>query len=394
MTNLFNWSELDILRLYLTFALVLATLALSQPSFAQIADCRQLQSQIAALDQASLRRSNPYAGEIQKQRTDLNRAAAYAHSLGCDKQQFLFFGNAPPPQCNNLNANIRSLQASLAQMQAYDRAPENSRLRQDLMERFNAYCRGGADQRQQGFFEQLFGIAPRQMPAPLPPPADEQPGDFPDEPAAHGGSEAVCVRTCDGGFFPLNYSARKADPEVMADLCHALCPNAETAVYTKSPSKEIQSSVSLDGEPYSDLPNALKYQKTFDPACTCKDPKQSWVEALAGAEQLLGHQRKGDIIVTPEKSLEMSRPADPKARGPKTSGELKWVQPSAGLDDLTSTEAKSGAGVPTATKDSAGIASKDAPANSQVFQRGQGDLEEITGPDGIKRRVRIVGPTP
>jgi hypothetical protein len=379
----------------LALALGLLVAAAQQASLAQGLDCRQLQSQIASLDEAEARRPNPYAGAAQKQQAELNRAAAYAHSMGCDRQQFLFFGNPPPPQCNGLNANIRALQANLAQTQAASLQASNSRLRQQLTDRFNAYCRGGTAQRQPGFFEQLFGIVPSPAPALIP--LEEQPHpEGTEESVARGGSQAVCVRTCDGGFFPLNYSAKRTDSQTLTELCQALCPNVETAVYTRSPSREIQSAVSLDGVPYVEMQNALKYQKVFDASCTCKSPKQSWVEALSGAEQLLGHQRKGDIMVTPEKSLEMSRPVESKTPNPsrtaKANAEQKLLPAPSLEDDLSKAEAKSGAEVPTASKDSSGIASKDAPTTAPVFQRGQGALQDVIGPDGVKRRVRIVGP--
>lgn len=366
-----------------------------QASLAQSLDCRQLQGQIAALDEAGARRSNPYAGALQKQQAELDRAASYARSIGCDRQQFLFFGNPPPPQCAKLNANIRAIEANLGQMQAANEQTTNSRLRQQLVDRFNAYCRN-APQRQPGFFEQLFGIGAPPPPAPGPLPMDQQPPpENMEETAAHGGSQAVCVRTCDGGFFPLNYSPKRTDQQTLIDMCQALCPNVETAVYTRSPFKEIQSAVSLDGEPYSEMPNALKYQKTFDASCTCKSAKQSWAEALAGAEQLLGHQRKGDILVTPEKSLEMSRPIGNKTlspRAPKPNSEQKSEPTPIPEDDLSKADVRSANETPTATKDSAGIARKDASTIPPNLQRGRGDLQDVIGPDGIKRRVRIVDP--
>jgi hypothetical protein len=159
------------------------------------------------------------------------------------------------------------------------------------------------------------------------------------------------VRTCDGGFFPLPLSARQSDPDQLTGLCQALCPNAPVSVYTRSPNQDISTSLSLTGDsPYSELPNALKFQKSFDPVCTCKPPGQSWAEALAGAEELLGRARKGDIMVTPESSAELAKPKFEKTARPEPS-----TQPSTGPEDPAGTE-------------------------------------EVTGPDGVKRRVRIIVP--
>ena len=67
--------------------------------------------------------------------------------------------------------------------------------------------------------------------------------------------------------------------------------------------------LSLEGDtPYSEMPNAFRFQKSFDPACTCKPKEKSWAEALGPAEQLLGRVAKSDIFVTPEKSAELAKP--------------------------------------------------------------------------------------
>jgi Protein of unknown function (DUF2865) len=377
-------------RVAAAFVLLTAAAAFPRGGLAQGLDCGKLQAQIAALDQADAR-TNPYAGAVQKQRAEIDRARAYAQSLGCDRQQFLFFGSAPPPQCGSLTAHIQQMRGNLAQLEASSGRTASNVQRQELAARYNTYCRAEAPPQQRGFLETLFGI-PSQTPADQPSDPSTLP---PEDLKPHGGSEAVCVRSCDGGFFPLSYSARHPG-ESLTDLCRALCPNTDVSVYTRVPGQEIQTAVGLDGSAYKDLPSALRYQKTFDAACTCRPPGQSWAEALAGAEKMLGHERK-DIIVTPEKSAEMSRPKlDPPPRPkqqagtPPKNGDAK-NNPDKAQDDIESRDAASAAQVPTASKDSAGIASGEV-KNSTSYPEGQGQTIEVTGSDGVKRRVRIVGP--
>jgi hypothetical protein len=345
--------------------LAFAALALaSNPMIAaaQSVDCGRLQQQIAASGGG-----DRYAGAARKQSAELSRTTAYAHQLGCDRQQFLFFGGSPPPQCGALNARIGQMQANLGQLQAAG----GGGARNDLIARFNAYCRGGQQSaalqqqpRQRGFFESLFGG--QEDPRQAAPPADMPPGGSEDGAAddgdgvnAHGGSQAVCVRTCDGGFFPMNMSARH-NQETLNEMCTALCPGTQAAVYTRNPDSEIKTAVSLDGTPYMDLPNALKFQKSFDSACTCRPADKTWAEALIGAENALGSQRKGDIMVTPEKAAELSRPKlDPKTRAALINAP---ATPAAG-QTATAADAK--------------------PAD-------QGS--DVAGPDGTTRRVRTVGP--
>jgi Protein of unknown function (DUF2865) len=348
--------------------IALGTLILSLgPVSSQPNGCGELAARISALGEGSQTYSDHYGGAAQKQRADLDRAIRYARALGCDRSHFLVF-DAPPPQCPGLNAQIRQMQANLAQFQVGRDPAENASARQ-LIARYNAFCRGqvqaDGQPAQRGFFESLFGIF---GPNPNPfsfgqQPRIEQVLPLPGEDLTpRGGSQAVCVRDCDGGFFPLDLSVTQSDPDQMTGLCQALCPNTAVSVYTRSPSQDISTAVSLDGEtPYSESPNALKFERTFDSTCTCKPAGQSWAEALAGAEQMLGRERKSDIVVTPEKSAELAKPKFENTASPRPR-----TQPSA--------------------------AKEDQAAKNSANAEGQAGAQEVTGPDGIKRRVRIIVP--
>lgn len=386
MTVLNNLSHIGAragFRLGFGFLVVAALCATVGAARAQTPDCNQLLGQIAAIDRANAA-SNPYTGAVQKQRAEVDRSINYAQSIGCNRQQFLFFGRPPPPQCSQLNAQILRMRANLQQLQANAARSNNSPERQQLAARYNGQCR---QRKPRGFFESLFGGG-----NPAPGPADAlAPGDLlppQDDQKPTGGAEALCVRSCDGGFFPLVYSARRS-AETLTDLCKASCPNTEVRVYTRVPGQEVRTAVGIDGTPYMNLPNALKFEKTLEPDCTCKPPGESWAQALTNAERILGDQRKGDIIVTPEKSAEMSRPKlSPAQRAKVISATAKAGK---SLDDVEAHDAASAAEVPTASDDSAGIATGDVkPAAS--FPQGQGKTVEVIGPDGKKRLVRVVGP--
>jgi len=343
---------------------------------AQYADCARLQAQIAqasAADPASGR----VAAAVQKQRSELDRTVAYAHSIGCDRSGFVFFGPQPPAQCPGINAQIQRMRGNLDQLQGQTRGGAA----QTLIAQYNAYCRRDQVARTQprGFFETLFGgnSGPQQPEIMAPLPEDEAP---------RGGSMAVCVKSCDGSFFPVSYSAHRGNLDELNDLCHALCPNAEVTLYTRSLSRDMKSAVSIGGEPYRDSQNAFRFEKAVEPSCSCKAPGQSWVQALADAERVLGSQRRGDMIVTPQQAEEMSRPKEAKPHG-KT--EVVAKKP---VEDLTAIEAKAAAQAPTASGESAGIAPGTVRAGKS-YGVGEGEVRDIVGPDGVKRQVRVVGPT-
>ena len=75
---------------------------------------------------------------------------------------------------------------------------------------------------------------------------------------------AVCVRLCDGYFFP---SATSSGGD---EACAAQCPDAPTVRYTEpAGSDRIEDAVSTRGALYSALPVANRYQTKLDDVCRC-----------------------------------------------------------------------------------------------------------------------------
>ena len=104
---------------------------------------------------------------------------------------------------------------------------------------------------------------------------------------------AVCVRLCDGYFFPSASGASGGD-----DACAAQCPDAPAALFTeKAGSDRIDDAVSTHGAPYSALPAAFRYRTTLDNACTCHRSPRSAFSAASLSDPTL---RKGDAIMTPK----------------------------------------------------------------------------------------------
>ncbi len=401
-------------------------------ALAQNAECARLQQAIAAH-----RGSSGAQGAVERQRAELARTSAYARSLGCGNRKFLIFGSDPPAQCGDLEGQISRMQANLSDLQA--RAGGGAG---DLIARYNAECGRAQPSGPGNVFEALFGGL-----AKLGAPQDQEPsqtdarfedhGDQPRQSApsgekggvqAHAGSYAVCVRTCDGSFFPVSYSGAGSRADSLEDVCRSLCPNADMALYSFPFGGTIEEAASPTGEPYANLPNASKFEKSYDPSCSCRRKGQSWADALADAEARYGHE-KHDILVTPEKSAEMARQIiDPKAK-PATDSKGKPIAPNASvvagpgappapgpgappalgpganpgappsLDtatapvlDANGADTKLSAAAATVSREGSGIAGGDV-ENAKSFSVKQGRVVEVTGSDGVKHSVRIVGPS-
>jgi hypothetical protein len=372
------------------FGLVLAAVAAvfgGHVSAQQLsADCQRLREAIADASRGDS--GAQYQAAADRQRAELDRTVAYAKSIGCDRRQFLFFGAAPPPQCGEINAQVGRMRANLDELQ--QRAGGGPGGRGELIARFSAQCTTAQQPQQQqpaNILDAIFGGIARQ-------PSDVQTVPLnPDQPLnsteAEAGSKAVCVRSCDGAFFPVSYSASQGRLTGLEDMCRALCPNADVSLYTYPPSGQIEQAVSTNGAKYMDSPNALKYRQSLDPTCSCKRKSESWADALAGAEAKLGRESKGDVFVTPEKSIELSRPKlDAKAKA-KTPVDAKATPaaPAAdpGVDALSQQAA-------TISREASGIAGGEAQTGAR-YGEGQGQTVETVGPDGVKRKVRIIDPT-
>ncbi|MHC2579704.1 hypothetical protein ACVMHR_004443 [Bradyrhizobium diazoefficiens] len=116
------------------------------------------------------------------------------------------------------------------------------------------------------------------------------------------------MRTCDGAYFPVSFAtvpARFPDDE---KTCKALCPAAEAVLYThRNPGEDMNSAVSISGQPYTALPTAFKFRSEFNPSCSCKAAGQTWADALKSADDKAAAEQQGDIIVTEESAKKMQQ---------------------------------------------------------------------------------------
>jgi hypothetical protein len=213
--------------------------------------------------------------------------------------------------------------------------------------------------------------------------------------ASSGGSYFVCVRACDGGFFPVPYVG---DRNSLGKICQALCPNADMQLYSMPLGGKIEGAVSTSGGSYADLPNAGKFEQTLDPNCSCRRKDQGWAETLVEAEAR-AQRHSGDIMVTPEMSEQMSRPvatptASIAAAHAVDADALALVdiaEPPTLLLDANGVDVDLGAAAAALSRETSGIGEGDA--DGAHYGLNQGQIVEQKGPDGSVKRVRIVGPT-
>jgi Protein of unknown function (DUF2865) len=343
-------------------ALVLATLAACETSaFAQSATCVSLQNQWAALTRKDAGRAGAYANAAQRQIAEMQRVSAYARQIGCDNRRILIFGSDPPAQCGALMARLSRMQANLADLQArMDRSGGGASLderRYQLQLAIRQNCGGGDPG---GLLDQPTDANRLDMPQPM------DGSVMSDQGQAMGSGKPICVRLCDGYFFPLASLGNHGNVEAV-QMCQAQCPGAETEAFSMG-SDDIAQAVGEGGKSYMELENALRYQKATVPGCSCRKTDETWGHALKGAEDMLGGS---DTVVNADKAAEMSRPPaapDLKKGAGAMKGQPSIVGPAPPPDARLSGNGKAPAG--------------------QNAASGQ-----AVGPDGT-RNVRIIAPPP
>jgi hypothetical protein len=92
-----------------------------------------------------------------------------------------------------------------------------------------------------------------------------------------GGSGAatyrtICVRMCDGYFFPVSFSTLPSHFPQDADACTNKCAAPTELYYYPNPGGTVEQAVALKSqEAYTKLKVAFRYRKEFVNGCSCKE---------------------------------------------------------------------------------------------------------------------------
>jgi hypothetical protein len=102
------------------------------------------------------------------------------------------------------------------------------------------------------------------------------------------GTRTLCVRACDGYYFPISYSATRKRFKIDEAVCKAMYGGAEANLYVHDNGSPPDTAVSLKGKPLAREPNAFAFRQTFNEACHAQlthGLKRFAAAFEAGAEQ-------------------------------------------------------------------------------------------------------------
>lgn len=278
--------------------------------------CPRLEAQLASIDRggndpAKEEQIRRYQDAAARQQAELDRVTMQAKRMGCDSSGFFSLFNGRSAECAPVNRQIQQMRSNLDQITGsleqlrgggFGGAERESQRRSVLAALAQNRCgpqyANAAPPSPGSFLNNLFGNNG---------PAGAPPGDLG---PPSGTYRTVCVRSCDGAYFPISFAtvpARFPDDE---QSCKALCPAAEATLFVyRNPGEDMNSAVSINGQPYTSLPNAFHFRSEFNPQCSCKAAGQTWQDALKSIDDKAAAEQQGDIIVTEESAKKMQQRA-------------------------------------------------------------------------------------
>ncbi len=178
--------------------------------------CPRLEAQLATIDRGGsgdpqrddqIRR---YQDAQTQQQAELDRVTSQAKRMGCDSSGFFSIFSGQSSQCGPVNTRIQQMRANLDQITSnlerlrtggFGGADRDGQRRSVLtaLAQNNCgpqYANAAAAPGPGGFLNNLFGGGNSSP--------NGQPGVDPS--AMSGTYRTVCVRTCDGGYFPIEFA--------------------------------------------------------------------------------------------------------------------------------------------------------------------------------------------
>ncbi|MFP4538317.1 MAG: DUF2865 domain-containing protein [Dichotomicrobium sp.] len=261
--------------------------------------CRKLEQRLVQ----EWRRNNQSRGEIPAIRKELRQAEQEyraaeekAERNRCYEQSF-FFGRElrRTPECVELDRDIQRAGRQVKSLR--DRINRASRSggaqgRQDELIAQLARHGCGEDYERQyearrpSFFSFFDDRGPRTRERR----ERQSPSDLP-----FATYRTMCVRRCDGYYFPMSFSTLPSQFEADEAKCQERCAAPTGLFVYRNPGEDVEDMVSLDGKPYTELDNAFLYRDEFIKGCSCDLARYSEAEIAKSRGEIDGEVPPAEV---------------------------------------------------------------------------------------------------
>ena len=279
---------------------LLLGIGLAVPAQAQSAICYDLETRLASLQNgrsgsqsSQFRRYDQAAKQI---RSRLVSAQKQARRAGCRTTGIRLFQKR---QCVNSTGRIRQLQRELqraeSQRSRAGRSPRNSRRQQKELIIALARNRCGRQYENAAARYRSGGVVD----------GFEQP--------RMSTYRTVCVRTCDGYFFPISHSTTSHNFGKDEAVCQGKFPGSDVTLFyhPRGADNAMELARTVDGRAYTSMPYAFRYREAYDPSCKFNRSQLRQATLGNGAPIVFTERnpRAGDVRFGQNGPVPMSRPA-------------------------------------------------------------------------------------
>lgn len=254
-------------------------------ALAQSTTCSNLRSQLAAIgSKRILRPSNKFSRAIQTQRQQLSKVRGALSSLGCRSRRKLF-ARSIHPRCSPLRKHRRRMERNLASLKSKSRKGSansshigrSDKLRRKLKRYLRLEgCNSGrvkkkTNRRERELAQKKLRAQERRVQARKYKSAKQSETAIEQVSLKGGTFKTMCVRTCDGYFFPVSFSTVQEEFGRDSQACNQLCPGVDIQLFYQDISDDNPENMisARAGKPYSKMRNAFYFKKAYNPSCRC-----------------------------------------------------------------------------------------------------------------------------
>ncbi len=209
--------------------------------------------------------------EMRQVERDLQRAQAQVDRADC-YDTFLFVKSLRnTPSCRNAAGQVDGLRRKMADLDGQRRQIMGSGERSYQDEIIRELARNGCGQQyvqearrrdSQGTFGSIFSSEEDGGPR-----TGNQFGSLP-----FATYRTICVRLCDGYYFPVSFSTLPNHFARDQDICQQKCVAPVELYYHQNPGGGVEQAISAKSQqPYSQLRTAFRYRKELVNGCSCKE---------------------------------------------------------------------------------------------------------------------------
>jgi Protein of unknown function (DUF2865) len=187
--------------------------------------------------------------------------------------QFLFSRTLRrTPRCVQLNGDVENLRRRLAELDGQRRQILGTRDRSYQDDIIRELARNGCGpqyaqeaRRRDAASNPFSGLWSEEGDAPRGP--GNQFGNLP-----FATYRTLCVRLCDGYYFPVSFSTLPNHFQRDAEVCQSRCAAPAELYYHQNPGGAVEQAISVASQqPYTSLKSAWRYRKEFVQGCSCKE---------------------------------------------------------------------------------------------------------------------------